>query len=141
MNIRRITTFAFVLTIVLLIVGLSACDQIGQLLVPAPPDMEDVSVEIPIGVVLSITGRFASTFGRPMATGFELALEEINNSQLGGRRISFIVEDDRSTVEGAVEAFNKLIQQDGVPVILGPATSSQTKVVFPDSPRKSGRSV
>ena len=131
MNIRRITTFAFVLTIVLLIVGLSACDQIGQLLVPAPPDMEDVSVEIPIGVVLSITGRFASTFGRPMATGFELALEEINNSQLGGRRISFIVEDDRSTVEGAVEAFNKLIQQDGVPVILGPATSSQTKVVFP----------
>ena len=131
MNTRRITTFAFVLTIVLLIVGLSACDQIGQLLVPAPPDMEDVSVEIPIGVVLSITGRFASTFGRPMATGFELALEEINNSQLGGRRISFIVEDDRSTVEGAVEAFNKLIQQDGVPVILGPATSSQTKVVFP----------
>ena len=131
MNIRRITTFAFVLTIVLLIVGLSACDQIGQLLVPAPPDMEDVSVEIPIGVVLSITGRFASTFGRPMATGFELALEEINNSQLGGRRISFIVEDDRSTVEGAVEAFNKLIQQDGVSVILGPATSSQTKVVFP----------
>ena len=131
MNTRRITTFTFVLTIVLLIVGLSACDQIGQLLVPAPPDMEDVSVEIPIGVVLSITGRFASTFGRPMATGFELALEEINNSQLGGRRISFIVEDDRSTVEGAVEAFNKLIQQDGVPVILGPATSSQTKVVFP----------
>ena len=131
MNIRRITTFMFVLAIVLLIVGLSACDQIGQLLVPVPPDMEDVSVEIPIGVVLSITGRFASTFGRPMGTGFELALEEINNSQLGGRSIKFIIEDDQSTVEGAVEAFNKLIHQDGVPVILGPATSSQTKVVFP----------
>ncbi len=131
MNIRRITTFMFVLAIVLLIVGLSACDQIRQLLVPDPPDMEDVSVEIPIGVVLSITGRFASTFGRPMGTGFELALEEINNSQLGGRSIKFIIEDDQSTVEGAVEAFNKLIHQDGVPVILGPATSSQTKVVFP----------
>ena len=131
MNTRRITTFTFVLTIVLLIVGLSACDQIGQLLVPAPPDMEDVSVEIPIGVVLSITGRFASTFGRPMGTGFELALEEINNSQLRGRSIKFIIEDDQSTVEGAVEAFNKLIQQDGVPVILGPATSTQTKAAFP----------
>ena len=35
MNIRRITTFAFVLAIVLLIVGLSACDQIQQLLLPA----------------------------------------------------------------------------------------------------------
>ena len=131
MNIRRITTFTFVLAIVLLIVGLAACDQIQQLLVPAPPQMEDLSEEIPVGVVLSITGRFASTFGRPMGTGFELALEEINNSQLGGRSIKFVIEDDQSTVEGAVEAFNKLIQQDSVPVILGPATSSQTKVVFP----------
>ena len=138
MNTRRITTFTFVLTIVLLIVGLSACDQIGQLLVPAPPDMEDVSVEIPIGVVLSITGRFASTFGRPMGTGFELALEEINNSQLGGKSIKFIIEDDQSTAEGAVEAFNKLIQQDGVSVILGPATSSQTKVVFPITQENQG---
>ena len=71
--------------------------------------------------------RLANQLGQ----GFELALEEINNSQLGGRRISFIIEDDRSTVEGAVEAFNKLIQQDGVPVILGPATSTQTKAAFP----------
>ena len=131
MKIRRITTLMFVLAIAPLIVGLSACDQIGQLLVPAPPQMEEPDGEIPVGVVLSITGRFASTFGRPMGTGFELALEEINNSQLGGRSIKFIIEDDQSTVEGAVEAFNKLIQQDGVSVILGPATSSQTEAVFP----------
>ena len=131
MKIRRITTLMFVLAIAPLIVGLSACDQIGQLLVPAPPQMEEPDGEIPVGVVLSITGRFASTFGRPMGTGFELALEEINNSQLGGRSIKFIIEDDQSTVEGAVEAFNKLIQQDGVSVILGPATSSQTQAVFP----------
>ena len=131
MNIKRTTTFVFVLAIVLLIAGLSACDQIEQLLLPTTPQMEDLSGEIPIGVVLSITGRFASSFGKPIGQGFELALEEINNSQLGGRRISFIIEDDRSTVEGAVEAFNKLIQQDGVPVILGPATSTQTKAAFP----------
>ena len=131
MKIRRITTLMFVLAIAPLIVGLSACDQIGQLLLPAPPQMEEPDGEIPVGVVLSITGRFASTFGRPMGTGFELALEEINNSQLGGRSIKFIIEDDQSTVEGAVEAFNKLIQQDGVSVILGPATSSQSKAAFP----------
>ena len=40
MNVRRFTKFAFVLAIVALIAGLSACDQIGQLLVPAPPEME-----------------------------------------------------------------------------------------------------
>ena len=131
MNIKRTTTFVFVLAIAALITAFSACDQIQQLLLPTTPQMEDLSREIPIGVVLSITGRFASTFGRPMGTGFELALEEINNSQLGGRSIKFIIEDDQSTVEGAVEAFNKLIQQDGVSVILGPATSSQTQAVFP----------
>ncbi len=131
MNIRRITTVTFALAIVLLIVGLSACDQIGQLLIPAPSDMEDVSVEIPIGVVLPTTGRLLSTYGVPMGNGFELALEDINHSQLGGRSIKFIIEDGQSTVEGAVEAFNKLIHQDGVSVILGPATSGQAKAVFP----------
>lgn len=131
MNIRRITIFAFVLAVALLIAGLSACDQIGQLLVPAPPDMEDVSVEIPIGVVLPITGRLSSSFGEPIGTGFELALEEINASQASGGSIKLIIEDDQSTVEGAVEAYNKLIQQDGVPVIFGPATSSQSAAAFP----------
>ena len=58
---------------------------------------------------------------------------------MGDARISFIIEDDRSTVEGAVEAFNKLIQQDGVPVILGPATSTQTKAGVSDCERKSSR--
>ena len=131
MEIRRITIFVFALAILFLVVGLSACDQIGQLLVPAPPDTEDVSVEIPIGVVLPITGRLASTFGVPIEQGFELAREEINNSQPGGGSIKLIIEDDQSTVEGAVEAYNKLIQQDGVSVILGPATSSQSATAFP----------
>ena len=131
MKIGRITIFAFALAIALLVVGLSACDQIGQLLVPATPQMEDLSEEIPIGVVLPVTGRLASTFGVPIGTGFELALEEINNAQLGGRNIKFIIEDEQSTLEGAVEAYNKLIHQDGVSVILGPATSSAAKAAFP----------
>ena len=131
MKIGRITVFTFVLAIVLLIVGLSACDQIGQLLVPAPPDIEDVSVEISIGVVLPATGRLASTFGVPIEQGFELALAEINKAQPGGRSIKFIIKDEQSTIEGAVAAYNKLIHQDGVSVILGPATSSAAKATFP----------
>ena len=131
MNIKRTTTFVFVLAIAALITAFSACDQIQQLLLPTTPQMEDLSEEISIGVVLSITGRFASSFGKPIGQGFELALEEINNSQLGDRRIQLIIENDRSTVEGAVAAYNKLIYQDSVPVILGPATSSQTEAAFP----------
>ena len=67
-----------------------------------------------------------------MQRGFELALEEINNSRrLGDAKITFIIEDDRSTIKGGVEAFNKLIHQDGVSAILGPTTSSITKAAFP----------
>ena len=60
----------------------------------------------------------------------ELALEEINNARLGDAKLTFITEDDESTVAGAVEAYKKLIGQ-GVPVILGPATSSATEQAFP----------
>ena len=130
MNVRRFTKFTFVLAIVALIAGLSACDQIGQLLLPAPPEMEDVSAEIPIGLVVALTGRFADEVGIPMQNGFELAREEINNSgMLGGATITFITEDDRS--ESAVEAFNKLIHQDGVSAITGLAISDQARHVFP----------
>ena len=130
MNIRRFTKFVFVLAIVALIAGFSACDQIGQLLVPAPPDMEDVSAEIPIGVVVALTGRFADELGIPMLNGFELARYEINHSGvLGGAKITFITEDDQS--ESSVEAFNKLIHQDGVSAITGLAISSQAIHSFP----------
>ena len=129
MNISNVTKFAFVLTIIALIVGVSACDQIGQLLVPVPPDREDASVEIPIGLVYPATGRLAD-FALPIRRGFELALKEINNSQLGNLSLKFIDVDDQSTIEGAVEAYNELIQA-GVPVIFGPTTSGQAEAAFP----------
>ena len=133
MNIRRFTKFASVLAVAVLIVGLSACDQIGQLLIPAPPQMEGLKGEIRIGLSLPLTGRFVAAFGYlPTQQGFELAREEINHSgMLDNAKITFIAEDDRGTVEDAIEAFNKLIHQAGVPVILGPGLSSQAQKVFP----------
>ena len=46
-------------------------------------------------------------------------------------KLNLIVEDDQSTVEGAVAAFNSLAQKDDISVILGPSTSSQTQDTFP----------
>ena len=130
MKIRRFTTFMFVLTVVTLIAGLSACDQIGQLLLPATPQMEGLRGEIAIGAVHPIIGRLSFN-NPPIGQGFALAVKEINSSQLGDVKIKLIVEDSQSTVEGAVAGFNKLIQQDGVSAILGPATSMQAQAVFP----------
>ena len=125
------------MSIFVLLVGLSACDQLLQILSDDQmtdaevPQFTDLSGDISVGVVLPRSGRLASSFGEPMEHGLQLALEEINSGQLGDARIKFIIDDDLSTVDGAVAAFERLIHQDRVSVILGPATSAMTKEAFP----------
>ncbi len=85
--------------------------------------------EIPIGIVVSQTGRSAFIAQR-FINGFEMAREEVNAS-LGDASLTFIIEDDQATIEGATAAYNKLIHEDGVPVILGVYTSTMVREVFP----------
>ena len=143
MNIDRITKYASLLASVVLIVALSACDTLISFLPDADdetvshespvPQLLGLSGEIQIGVVVSETGAFGDSYGAPMMHGFELARKEINAGQIGDARITFITEDDRGTVEGAVAAFDKLISQDKVSAILGPTLSRQARAVFPTS--------
>ena len=126
MNTRTIR-FATVLAVVGLIAGFSACSESNS---GETPQIKGFSGDISIGLVNPATGRLASV-GMEMQNGFELALEEINNSQFDNAKLKFVTEDDQSTVEGAVEAFNRLISEDGVSVILGPASSSATETAFP----------
>ena len=141
MSTNQMTKIVLALAIVALIVGLSACDQLLRILSDDEmPQMMDVTIpqltgisgEIVIGLVSPQTGRFAA-YG-PQGAGTDLALEEINNGQHGDARIEFITGDDRSTTEGAVEAFNNLIEA-GVPAILGPSTSGQAGATFPIAER------
>ena len=124
MSSKGFTQFTLVLAIAALIARLSS----GQLLA-APPDMGGLSGEIVIGLDLALTGKYADPYGLPMQRGFELAREELN--QLGGPQITFVTEDDQSTVEGAVKAFNKLIHQHGVSIIAGLAVSRLGAQAFP----------
>ena len=131
MNTKKFTFFAFLFLMTGLIVGFSACERVSQIVQPTTPQMTETRDEIAIGVVLPLTGRLTDSFGKPIQQGFELALNEVNNARSNGAQFKFIIKDGQSTVTGAVEAFNELIHQDGVSVILGPATSSQTEVTFP----------
>lgn len=129
MKLRRFTQLASVLAIAVLIVGFSACDQIGQLLLPAPSEMPPEMGEIIIGVSLPLDDVNGPLYGLPMKRGFELAQAELNH--YGGPQITFIIEDDQSTIEGAKAAFNKLIHQDGVSIITGITFSSQLRELAP----------
>ncbi|MCY3741976.1 MAG: ABC transporter substrate-binding protein [Candidatus Poribacteria bacterium] len=128
-------TFIFFFAIAGLVAGMIGCERVAQVFEPATQP-EGFSGEIPIGVVLPQTGDLGpGEFGPGalvMENSFNMALEEINTSQLlGDVSLKFITEDDMSTVEGAIEAFNKLIHQDKVSVILGVWTSQVAKSVFP----------
>lgn len=128
MNSKKITIFTFLLLVVL-IGSFIGCERMQQIVQPTAPQMEGDREEIIMGAVYPITGRFSSAHS-PLKYGIELAVEEINNSERSSVKIKLITEDGQSTVEGAVKAFNKLIHQDKVPVILGPASSSQVPEAF-----------
>ena len=126
-GIRR---FALTCMIVSLVVGLSACDELVSILSSGDmPQMDGVQGEIPIGVVLPLTGKDAGPYGLSMKNGFDLALAEINNSQLGDASLTFIERDNMSTIDGTTAAFNELIDHE-VPAILGVALSSRFRVAL-----------
>ena len=104
--------------VVLLLLGSFSCGQ-------------NETEDIPVGVVVPLTGSLSSN-GLQMRNGMELALGEINGSSLlDGRKIGFIVEDSEGTPDGAERAYTKLIEQDGVVAVLGPFTSNATERIIP----------
>ena len=132
MKLKTSLVFIFVFVIGVLILDILGCERIERVMHPQEP----LRGEITIGVVSSQTGVLGpGTFGpgaSVMENGLNMALEEINASeQLGDAQLKFIIEDDQSTVEGALAAFNKLIHEDNVPLILGVWTSHIAKSVYP----------
>ena len=128
MNIKGIIAFAFVLTIVALVVGLSGCERIASMV----PDAEMAPMmgeEVPIGLVISLTGKDVQPYGLPMQRGFELAREEINALGIGPS-LMFVPADDQSSEAGAIAAVQQLVDQ-GVPAIVGIAISDYLEDAFP----------
>ncbi len=123
-------TFRVIIAIATLIMSFSACERMSQMMQPTTSQIESDSNAFTIGVVLPLTGHVAST-GQRMKAGIDLALSELNSGQPNIPTLNFIIEDDASTPKGAVAAFNKLIHEDQISIILGFSTSSATKAAFP----------
>ncbi len=92
---------------------------------------KEKSAEIKLGAVLPLTGDTAS-YGKNAQNGIDLAVEEINQAGgLGGKKIIVAYEDDKGKANEAVNAMNKLITINKVPVIMGSAGSSVTLAMAP----------
>ncbi len=119
---KRIITFVYVLAVAVLTVGLFNCKTSDN------KENEIVNEDVPIGVVVALTGQHAEAYGFAMQRGFELAREEINNR--GDVQLTFTTVDDQSTPEGAKEAVQHLVDQ-GVSAIVGLAISTHLKAAAP----------
>lgn len=81
---------------------------------------------IKIGVITSVTGRFAE-FGKMQVAGFKVGAAEINkNGGINGRPIELLIEDNASDVNKGLAAAEKL-KNLGVPLVLNEYSSGLVK--------------
>jgi len=83
-----------------------------------------------IGCSAPLTGDGAN-YGRSVKEGVDLATEEINREDFLNNPLKVIFEDDRMNPNDGVNAINKLILTDKVPVIIGPFGSSIVMATAP----------
>ena len=126
---KKITIFTSILAIIALAVGFVGCERIAPM-IPDGEMPEMMDEDITIGVVVSLTGKDAEPYGLPMKRGFIMARDEINNAMHGSGSIKFILEDDKSSEEGAIAAVQRLVDR-GVPAIVGIAISDYLEDAFP----------
>ncbi|MFO7676358.1 MAG: ABC transporter substrate-binding protein [bacterium] len=92
---------------------------------------------IKVGVIVPLTGDI-KTFGESVRNGVLLAFEEANSAGgVNGRQIQAIVSDDKNDPMEASNAGAKLIDMDGVVVVLG-SVSSKCSVPLSDKCQVAG---
>ncbi|MEO0137988.1 MAG: ABC transporter substrate-binding protein [candidate division WOR-3 bacterium] len=78
---------------------------------------------IKIGLVAPLTGD-VKTFGESTKNGFLLAIEEVNAlGGINGKQVKTFIQDDKNDPTEAANAGSKLINQDGVKLIVGSVSS------------------
>ena len=132
---QKVRLVSLLLVVVLLFVACTPAAP-NQAEPTKAPAAGNLSGEISIGAVWSLTGA-AAIYGPSQKQAAEMAVEEINRAGiLGQASIKLITEDDRSTKEGAIAAFEKLINQDKVVAIFGPTLSNSAKAADPMAQEK-----
>ena len=86
---------------------------------------------IRIGATMSETGSYA-TQGVPARAGYLLFQKHVNEKGgILGRKVEFLIYDDKSNSKAAVALYEKLIVEDKVDAVMGPYGSTLTEAVAP----------
>jgi len=120
---------AILLVLIIAVLSILAFGCKGEEKKPEP--VKPKPTEFVIGCITPLTGSGA-TYGKATQQGADLAMSEINQSGgINGTSIRIIYEDDKIEPKEGVNAINKLISINKVPVILGAFGSSVTLAIAP----------
>ncbi|PWC52516.1 ABC transporter substrate-binding protein [Azospirillum sp. TSO22-1] len=96
---------------------------------PTAPDAAEPPIKI--GAVLSVTGG-ASFLGDPEKKVLELFVDRINkDGGVKGRKLQLTVYDDGGAADKAASFTKRLIDSDGVDIIIGGTTTATTMAAVP----------
>jgi len=87
--------------------------------------------EVAVGSITPLSGKLA-VYGEGFQQSMLLALEEVNAAGgINGKPMKILYEDNNSTAKDSVSAIQKLITVHKLPVLFGPAASSNFLAVCP----------
>ncbi|MEL7633157.1 MULTISPECIES: ABC transporter substrate-binding protein [Sporomusa] len=110
----------------LLAVAMSTLMMAGALAGCGGGTKQEAANEIKLGGNFELTGGVAN-YGKQAVNGIQLAIKEANASGgVLGKQIKLVLADNKSEAAEATNALTKLITQDKVVAVFGPATSSNT---------------
>ncbi|MBI3992656.1 MAG: ABC transporter substrate-binding protein [Candidatus Lambdaproteobacteria bacterium] len=94
--------------------------------------MPAAAQDVEFGLIQPITGQGAFV-GQSFVKGVDLGLDVVNSQGgvLGGRKLKYMLEDDRCTPPETVSAAKKLIDQQGLKILMGSMCSSTTLAILP----------
>lgn len=93
------------------------------------PGVTPTSVKI--GILGSLTGPFA-IFGTGQLAGATIAIEEANAAGgINGRKIEWVSLDDESSPPKGIAGYKRLVDQEKVFAVLGPAASAVGQAMLP----------
>jgi branched-chain amino acid transport system substrate-binding protein len=107
----------------------------GVLALPAAAEDGVTATEIIIGSHTALSGP-VSAWGFGSTEGTRMRFDEVNEKGIHGRKIKFIVEDNQYQVPRAVQAANKLINNDKIFVMLGALGTPMNNAVLGDQLQK-----
>ena len=101
----------------------------AALAIPASAEDGVTDTEIVLGSHTALSGP-VSAWGIGSTEGTRMRFEEANEKGIHGRKIKLVVEDNQYQVPRAVQAANKLINNDKIFVMLGALGTPQNNAVF-----------